>query len=235
MMLSVARKRILVVDDDEPIRNLEAHVFEDAGYEVELASDGHIALAKIAARRPDLVTLDLMMPGLDGWGVIEKLRLVSDAPPIVVVSGRTDDVPPGVLDRCVAGYVTKPFHVMELLGACRKVLESAEAPASSMADDRRREPRRRFIVEATVMSSDGVPLAMGVVTELSVSGVQLDLAAPLRPGSSVRVLFRLPGHADALNVRGRIQWRNGLALGLALDDVSDANASALRKLVEPGE
>jgi DNA-binding response OmpR family regulator len=229
------RPRILVVDDDEPIRMLEKHLFEDAGFEVELAGDGRTALAMIAARRPDLVTLDLVMPDLDGWAVIERLRRTPDAPPIVVVSGRSDDVPPGprgMLDRCVAAYVTKPFHVVELITACRRVLDFQGAPAAEVPE-RRREVRRRFIVEATVLSADGVPLAMGTVTELSAGGVQLDLAAPLRPGSDVRIVFRMPGRPDPLNVRGRIQWRNGLALGLALDGEESESATALKHLVEP--
>jgi DNA-binding response OmpR family regulator len=233
-------KLILVVDDDEPIRNLEANVFEDAGYEVMVAGDGLAALERIAARKPDLVTLDLVMPGLDGWGVIERLRHIADAPPIVVVSGREGDLPhaaPGTasLDKCVAAYVMKPFHVMDLLATCRRVLQEADSPMSSPAEERRREPRRRFIVEATVMSADGVPLALGTVTELSTGGVQLDLAAPLQPGSEVRVVFRLPNQPAPMTVRGRIQWRNGLALGLALEDLSADNVQVLKQVVDPEE
>src|SRR2546430_17570005 len=107
--------RVVGVRDDEPIRQLVANVLQDAGYDGRMAGDGQSALGVIAAWTPDLVTLDLVMPGLDGWGVIEQLRKTADPPPIVVVSGRTDEVPPGVLDRCVAGYVTKPFHVADLL------------------------------------------------------------------------------------------------------------------------
>jgi len=234
-------KLILVVDDDEPIRNLEANVFEDAGYEVVVAGDGLIALEKIAARRPDLVTLDLVMPGLDGWGVIERLRHVADAPPIVVVSGREGELPyaapsgTGSLDRCVAAYVTKPFHVQDLLTTCRRVLLEAGSPPDSRSEERRREPRRRFIVEATVMSVDGVPLALGTVTELSTGGVQLDLAAPLQPGSEVRIVFRLPNQPMPMSVRGRIQWRNGLSLGLALDELPPDSAKVLKQVVEPEE
>jgi DNA-binding response OmpR family regulator len=224
-------RRVVVVDDDEPIRQLVANVLEDAGYAVRMAGDGEAALAVIADWSPDLVTLDLVMPGLDGWGVIERLRKVPDPPPIVVVSGRTDEVPPGVLDRCVAGYVTKPFHMLDLLATCRRVLTGggSEQPP----EDRRRGPRRRFIVEATVLTVAGTPLAMGTVTELSTGGVKLDLAAPLHPGSQVRVAFRLPGHTEPLNVAGRIQWREGMALGLVLEDVSETSAEALKKIVDP--
>jgi DNA-binding response OmpR family regulator len=230
--MSPVGKVVLVVDDDEPIRTLEAHVFEDAGYEVMLAGDGASALEQIAVRRPDLITLDLVMPGLDGWGVIERLRQAQDAPPIVVVSGRSDDLPPvGTLDRCVAAYVLKPFHVMELLTTCRRVLHDVEADAP--AEERRREPRRRFFVEATVMSVGGVPLAVGTVTELSAGGVQLDLAAPFQPGSEVRVVFRLPNQPGPLSVRGRVQWQNGMSLGLSLDGLPEESAKILKDVVEP--
>jgi DNA-binding response OmpR family regulator len=231
--MGLDRRRVVVVDDDEPIRQLVANVLEDAGYEVRLAADGVAALEAIEAWAPDLVTLDLVMPGLDGWGVIERLRKVANPPPIVVVSGRTDEVPPGVLDRCVAGYVTKPFHVADLLATCRRVLAGTDAPGEPAEVERRREPRRRFIVEATVMTAEGTPLAMGTVTELSIGGVKLDLAAPLRPGSQVRVAFRLPGRGEPLNVAGRIQWRQGFSLGLVLEGVSDDSAQVLKGVVEP--
>lgn len=237
-MAEASRPRILVVDDDEPIRMLEKHLFEDAGFEVDLAADGRSALEKIAQQRPDLVTLDLVMPELDGWAVIERLRRMPSAPPVVVVSGRADQDPPGppgMLDKCVAAYVQKPFHVVELITACRRVLDAEASPAADVTEERRNGARRRFIVEATVMSADGVPLAMGTVTELSTGGVQLDLAAPLRPGSDVRIVFRLPGRADPLNVRGRIQWRNGFALGLALDGAVDDSTAALKHLFESDE
>ena len=62
--------------------------------------------------------------------------------------------------------------------------------------------------------------------------MQLDLAAPLRPGSEVRVVFRLPNHPDPVSVRGRIQWRNGFALGLALDEVPEESAKVLKQIVD---
>jgi DNA-binding response OmpR family regulator len=231
--VGLERRRVVVVDDDEPIRQLVANVLQDAGYEVRLAADGEAALTVIEEWKPDLVTLDLVMPELDGWGVIERLRKSPDPPPIVVVSGRTDDVPPGVLDRCVAGYVTKPFHVADLLATCRRVLTDPERRPPEGESERRCEPRRRFIVEATVMTAEGTPLAMGTVTELSIGGVKLDLAAPLQPGSQVRVAFRLPGRTEPLNVGGRIQWRRGFALGLVLEALPDASAEILKQVVDP--
>jgi hypothetical protein len=85
------------------------------------------------------------------------------------------------------------------------------------------------------MSVDGVPLALGTVTELSTGGVQLDLAAPLQPGSEVRIVFRLPNQPTPMSVRGRIQWRNGLSLGLALEELPPDSAKVLKQVVEPEE
>jgi hypothetical protein len=74
---------------------------------------------------------------------------------------------------------------------------------------------------------------MGTVTELSIGGVKLDLAAPLRPGSHVRVAFRVPGRNEPLNVGGCIQWRKGFALGLALEEVPAGSAQILKDIIEP--
>ena len=83
------------------------------------------------------------------------------------------------------------------------------------------------------MTSDGTPLAMGTVTELSISGVKLDLAAPLQPGSQVRIAFRLPGQSEPVDIRGRIQWRHGFALGLELEQVSEDSAQRLKGILDP--
>ena len=78
-------KRILVVDDEMDVRALLLATLEDAGYDVDLASDGVLALARILAHRPDLVVLDLMMPGMDGHELIAKLAAVPSSPPIIAI------------------------------------------------------------------------------------------------------------------------------------------------------
>ena len=67
-------KRILVVDDEEDVQILVCRILKDAGYEVDSAADGGEAIQKVRGRRPDLVILDLMMPGVDGWGFFEHLH-----------------------------------------------------------------------------------------------------------------------------------------------------------------
>jgi len=113
-------KLILVVDDEKAIRELLCRVLVIGGYEVEAAADGYEALERVSTRRPDLILLDLMMPVLDGWTVLDRLRDMPDAPPVVVVSAYLDR------GRAVAagasGYINKPFRSAELLEACGRVL-----------------------------------------------------------------------------------------------------------------
>src|SRR5438309_391502 len=73
------RSRILVVDDDRPVRQYLCDLLANAGYAVEAAATGEAALEHIAGARADLVTLDLVMPGLDGWAVLERMEAMADA------------------------------------------------------------------------------------------------------------------------------------------------------------
>jgi two-component system, OmpR family, response regulator MprA len=118
--LNGEKHRILVVDDEKAIRELLCRILTIAGYDVEAAADGSEALERILARRPDLILLDLMMPVLDGWSVLDRLRDQADPPPVIVVSAYLDR------GRAVAagasGYLNKPFRAAELIEACERVL-----------------------------------------------------------------------------------------------------------------
>jgi CheY-like chemotaxis protein len=118
--LDSGKKLILVVDDEKAIRELLARVLTIAGYEVDSAADGHEALERVAARRPDLILLDLMMPVLDGWSVLDRLREQRDPPPVVVVSAYLDRG--RVVAAGAVGYLSKPFRSTDLLETCRRVL-----------------------------------------------------------------------------------------------------------------
>jgi two-component system KDP operon response regulator KdpE len=113
---------VLVVDDEEQIRraldiNLRAH-----GYEVSLAATGEEALVRAAARVPDLVLLDLGMPGLDGIDVIRGLRGWTQVPIIVLSAREGDSSKVAALDAGADDYVTKPFSINELLARIRAFL-----------------------------------------------------------------------------------------------------------------
>jgi two-component system, OmpR family, KDP operon response regulator KdpE len=114
--------RVLVVDDEVQIRraldiNLRAH-----GYDVALASSGEEALTEAAANAPDLVLLDLGMPGLDGVDVIRGLRGWTSIPIIVLSARHTDVSKVAALDAGADDYITKPFSINELLARLRASL-----------------------------------------------------------------------------------------------------------------
>jgi DNA-binding response OmpR family regulator len=127
---SVVPTRILTVEDDERIRTAVRMALEDEGWEVVEAESGEEAIATFASHRPDVVLIDLMLPGVDGFEVCRSLRQASDVP-IVVVTARTDthDVVAG-LEAGADDYVTKPFQPKELSARIRALLRR-NRPAES--------------------------------------------------------------------------------------------------------
>lgn len=118
-------QRILVVDDDRQIVRLVRAYLEQAGYDVQTAYDGETALQAIRRDRPDLVVLDLMLPGRDGWEITRVLR---EDPalagiPIIMLTARVEDTDKIVgLELGADDYVTKPFNPRELVARVRAVL-----------------------------------------------------------------------------------------------------------------
>ena len=108
--------RILVVDDDPGISEMVSILLESEGYDVGVCATGTAALPAFRSQRPDLILLDVMLPGLDGVSVCEQIREESDDVPIIMMSARTDSV--DVIAGLEAGaddYVTKPFENTVLL------------------------------------------------------------------------------------------------------------------------
>ena len=122
------RGRVLVVDDAPAIRELIAVNLELEGYDVDRAGDGEEALALVARQRPDVITLDVMMPRLDGFSTIERLRSDPDTAdiPVVLVTGRASaaDRARGELLR-VDGFLAKPFEPAELLATIQRLTGGA--------------------------------------------------------------------------------------------------------------
>jgi two-component system alkaline phosphatase synthesis response regulator PhoP len=117
--------RILVVDDEPDILLLHRLNLEGAGHEVLLAADGMKALERISADRPDCVVLDVMMPVLDGWGVLEALQQRSGAPPVLVVSAKSSAADIELaLSMGAKAYLAKPFNAQTLLEAVAALVGS---------------------------------------------------------------------------------------------------------------
>ena len=124
--------RVLVVDDDPGVLSGLRRAFVLEGYDVEVAEDGETAIAKASSQAPDLVVLDVMLPGLDGLTVCQRLRTRS-AMPILMLTAK-DTVPDRVegLDRGADDYLVKPFAIDELLARSRALLRRFQSSAENV-------------------------------------------------------------------------------------------------------
>ena len=125
---------ILVVDDDAPIRRMLDRTLSAEGYAVATAADGGEALAAVERSTPDLVVLDVGLPGVDGLSVSRRLRAKGLAVPVLLLTAR-DSVPDRVagLDAGADDYLVKPFATEELLARIRALLRRGKAPEELLA------------------------------------------------------------------------------------------------------
>lgn len=116
------KSRALIVEDDPETADLIKLVLERAGLEAAVALDGYRAIEMCGELRPHIVLLDLMMPGLDGWETMRRLRRISDAPVVVVsAKGSKEDVIAG-LSKGADDFVPKPFYPPELVARVKALL-----------------------------------------------------------------------------------------------------------------
>jgi DNA-binding response OmpR family regulator len=134
--------RVLIIEDELPMRTALADCLEGEGYRVLTAADGEAGLKRAIAEKPDLVLLDVMMPRLDGYAVCAELRRLSNPVPILMLTakGQVDDRVAG-LDAGADDYLVKPFSTEELLARVRAMLrrvqrQSHAPPTLTLADVR---------------------------------------------------------------------------------------------------
>ncbi len=117
-----AKKSVLVVDDEPKIVDMVRDYLETVGFKVITAKDGKKALEQIAESTPDIVVLDIMMPGIDGLDVIQKVRSESTIPIILLTARATEQDKLIGLEIGADDYITKPFSMKELAARIRAVL-----------------------------------------------------------------------------------------------------------------
>ncbi|GAA4191626.1 response regulator transcription factor [Streptosporangium oxazolinicum] len=127
--------KVLVVDDEPNIRELLSEALELNGFAVRTAADGRRALEAVARERPDIIVLDVMMPGLDGFVVARRLREAGDSPLLLFLTAK-DAVSDRIAGLTAGGddYVTKPFSLEEVVLRLRAIMRRMR-PAREQVDD----------------------------------------------------------------------------------------------------
>jgi DNA-binding response OmpR family regulator len=211
-------KTILVVEDEPKIADLARDYLEHAGFAVLVSGNGRMALDLARQRRPDLLVLDLGLPGLDGLEVTRELRRQGDIP-IVMLTARDDELDKLLgLELGADDYITKPFSPRELVARVKAVLRRSERDAGVAAGSG--EPGDRIVAGEVVLD---VPRMRA-----DISGQPIDLT-PTEFGI-LATLARRPG---------RIYTRSQLldaVRGVAFESYErsiDAHVKNLRRKIEP--
>lgn len=170
--------RILIVEDEPKLAALEADYLRSAGYDTHAIGNGAEVVPWVRAHAPDLILLDLMLPGRDGLDICQELRTFSDVP-IVMVTAKVEEIDRLIgLDLGADDYVCKPFSVRELVARVRAILRRRSAPAAGLAFDE----------EKHLAQLDGKPLDLTPVEFRLLSTLA---SSPGRVFSRARLLERL--------------------------------------------
>ena len=187
--LPLATRRILVVDDQSSIRGLLETALSEAGADVRTAPDGAAGLEMVRLNEPDLILLDLAMPRMTGWQVLEALQASPKTASIpVVLQTSAEDY--ASFDRAkklrVAAFVSKPFRLSEVIETCRRILVGARPLQGRV------EPPV-VIPEVEVLDAAGTQINRGTLIDLSDAGAQVDLERPLSIGQRVTLVVKASG------------------------------------------
>jgi two-component system response regulator RegX3 len=154
------RQRILVVDDDPSLAEMLTIVLRGEGFDTAVIGDGTQALTAVRELRPDLVLLDLMLPGLSGLEVCRQLRQRSDVP-VIMLTAKDAEVDKVVgLEIGADDYVTKPFSARELLARIRAVLRRRGEPDDAAASATLEAGPVRMDVDRHIVSVNGAAVAL---------------------------------------------------------------------------
>ena len=177
-------KSILIVEDDNNIADLLRLYLEKEGYQATIAADGTQGIDLYRKLRPDLVLLDVMMPGVDGWGVLRAIRQDSQTPVIMLTAkGETTDKVSG-LKQGADDYITKPFEMKEVLARIEAVLRRA-------AGDGDKEKPRRLVFDKLIIDLDSF--------ELIVDGKRVET-----PPKEMELLYHLASTPNRVYTRNQL-------------------------------
>lgn len=181
----MSMEKILVADDDKNICELLRLYLEKEQYSVVIANDGNEAINKFNAHNPDMVLLDIMMPGLDGWQVCREIRKKSNCPIIMVsAKGETFDKVLG-LELGADDYVVKPFDAKEIIARIKAVLRRSAGAA---------------VVENSVKEVSYDQLIVNMTKyELKVGGKVVDT-----PPKELELLFHLASNPNRVYTRDQL-------------------------------
>ena len=208
----MAETRILVVEDEQPIRDLIAFGLRRAGYQVALAEHCQSALASIGDRRPDLILLDWMLPDMSGLELARQLRRDSNTRdiPIIMLTARAEEADKvTALEGGADDYVTKPFSARELIARIQAVLRRS-APAGA---------EERVVVDGLTLDQAGHRV---LVSDRTIS---------LGP-TEYRLLAFLMTHPDRVYSRGQLLDRVWGGNVYVEERTVDVHVRRLRKALE---
>jgi DNA-binding response OmpR family regulator len=120
-------QRVVVVDDDKEVQEIVTFALSRSGFEVVVASNGQQLQDVLASATPDLIILDVMMPGLDGYQIFGNLRknATTQQVPVIIMTAHAEHIYERIsLDLGAAVHITKPFHPLELVGKVQELLRA---------------------------------------------------------------------------------------------------------------
>ena len=176
-------KTVLIVEDEQNIAELLRMYLEKEGYSTAVASDGAQGVEQFRRIHPDLVLLDIMLPILDGWGVLQKIRQEAQTPVIMLTAkGETSDKVSG-LKQGADDYITKPFEMKEVLARIEAVLRRASGDDKSKA--------RRLTFDKLIIDLDSF--------ELIVDGKRVET-----PPKEMELLYHLASSPNRVYTRNQL-------------------------------
>jgi len=176
-------RKVLIVEDDHNIADLLRLYLEKEGYEVAIAPDGVKGVERFRSEQPDLVLLDVMLPGMDGWAVCRSIRTESKTPIIMLTAKREAEGKVYGLKQGADDYITKPFEMKEVLARIEAVLRR-----SGMEPEK---GGRRLTFDKLIIDMEAF--------ELTVDGKKLSI-----PPKEMELLFHLASSPNRVYTRNQL-------------------------------